>query len=131
MKMEIKISNFTANKLVMNSRKTLIRYTFIFGVIALLIGVVDPLEGSLLICIGSISLTVSTYLNKDPQWKVFLTASIMIITGVCFLFYLSSLGGFGGSSSLSWWWSVLIAPYPLGWLLSVIMLIFKLIKKTS
>lgn len=115
----------------MNARRNWIRYAFIFGVIALLTGVIDPLEGSLLISIGSITLTISTYLNNDPHWKVFLVACIMIITGVSFLFYLSSLGGFGGNSSRSWWWGLLIAPYPLGWLLSVIILILRLIRKRT
>lgn len=113
----------------MQPRRIWTRYLYIFGVIALIIGVIDPLEGSILISLGSISLAFSTYLNNDPQWKVFLSASLMIIFGVSFLFYFSSLGGFGGNSSLSWWWGVLIIPYPLGWLLSIIMLIFRLIKK--
>lgn len=115
----------------MNSKRNWTRYTFIFGVIALILGVVDPLEGSVLISIGSILLALSTYLNNDPHWKVFLSASVMIIVGVSFLFYLSSLGGFGGNSALSWWWGMLILPYPLGWLLSVIMLIIRLIRKPT
>jgi hypothetical protein len=55
----------------------------------------------------------------------------MIIVGVSFLFFLSSLGGFGGSSRLSWWWGFLIVPYPLGWLLAVIILILRTIKKPA
>jgi hypothetical protein len=47
----------------------------------------------------------------------------MIAVGVFFLFYLSSLGGFGGTSKLSIWWGLLIVPYPIGWLLSISLLI--------
>jgi len=50
---------------------------------------------------------------------------------VCFLFYFSALGGFGGSSSLSWCWGLLIVPYPAGWLLSVILLIIRAVKKQN
>jgi ABC-type multidrug transport system permease subunit len=53
----------------------------------------------------------------------------MITVGVIFLFYLSSLGGFGGNSSLSWWWGLLILPYPIGWLMDVIMLIIRAYRK--
>lgn len=106
-----------------------LRIAYIFGIIALIIGVVDPMEGSLLISIGGIFLAVSSYLRNDPYWKVFTVASVLIIIGVSFLFYLSSLGGFGGNSALSWWWGLLIIPYPLGWFLSIATLIIKAFKK--
>ncbi|HMM12418.1 MAG TPA: hypothetical protein PKE03_10030 [Bacteroidales bacterium] len=105
------------------------RIMYIVGVIALAIGALDPLEGSVVIVAGIILTTLSTYLVHDRHRKVFLTAAMMIIVGVFFLFYLSSLGGFGGNSSLSWWWGTLILPYPLGWLIAIITLINRAIKK--
>ncbi len=98
---------------------------FTVGVIALIGGAIDPLEGSIVIACGSVLISISAYLKKDSFKKLFLISSLMIVFGVCFLFYLSSLGGFGGKSSLSWWWSLLIIPYLLGWLISVIALIVK------
>jgi hypothetical protein len=111
------------------SKITWIRVAFIFGVVSLIIGVIDPLEGSVLIALGSILLTFSTYMRKDPQWKGYLAGSVMIITGVSFLFYFSTKGGFG--DSMSWWLGILILPYPLGWLLSVIMLILRIFKRPT
>jgi uncharacterized membrane protein len=103
----------------------------IIGIIAIIIGVVDPLEGSVLILAGSAAISFSTFVNKDRHWKLFLTSFLMIIVGVFFLFYLSALGGFGGNSSLSWWWGLLIIPYPAGWLLSIVLLIIRVFKKNQ
>jgi len=79
---------------------------YIIGIVAIIIGVLDPLEGSVVILAGSVAISFSTYLNKDRHWKLFFTSFLMIVIGVFFLFYLSSLVGFGGNSSLSWWWII-------------------------
>lgn len=107
------------------------RIIYIIGIIALIIGVLDPLEGSVVITVGSSLIALSTYLTKDRHWKIFLASLIMILIGVLFLFYFSSLGGFGGTSTLSWWWGILILPYPVGWLISIILLIFRAANNTK
>lgn len=104
---------------------------YVIGVIALIIGAIDPLEGSVIIVAGSLLIALSTYLRKDRHWKIFLASAIMIIIGVIFLFYLSSLGGFGGTSTLSWWWGTLILPYPIGWLMSIVLLVVRKVKKAK
>lgn len=91
-----------------------IKVLFSIGIAALIIGAVDPLEGSVVILAGSALIALSTFLDKDRHRKIFLLSFLMIVIGVFFLFYLSSLGGFGGDSSLSWWWGLLIIPYPIG-----------------
>lgn len=106
-----------------------LRIAHIFGVVALILGIIDPLEGSILIALGSILLVFSAYLRNDPHWKIFLLSSALIITGVSFLFYFSSRGGFGGSTELSWWYGALILPYPLGWLIAIALLIIRTFKK--
>jgi len=100
----------------------------IIGVIALIIGVVDPLEGSVVIMFGSALLALSAYVTSDRHSKIFTVSLIMIVVGVAFLFYFSSLGGFGGTSTLSWWWGLLILPFPIGWLTIIIVLIRRAIK---
>ena len=107
------------------------KLAFITGVVALVAGAFDPLEGSVVILIGSALLAVSTWLTKDRHHKLFLTSFIMILIGVCFLFYLSSLGGFGGQSTLSWWWGTLILPYPIGWLIAIVLLIIRAVKQNK
>ncbi|MFT3754123.1 MAG: hypothetical protein QM800_15015 [Paludibacter sp.] len=112
----------------MKNKPDLRHVMFIFGIIALIVGAFDPLEGAIVIVIGIISLTWSAYLNHDRHWRVFLAACAMIIVGVIFLFYLSSLGGFGGNSGLSWWWGILILPYPIGWIIAITTLTIRAIK---
>lgn len=107
------------------------RIIYIIGIIALLIGVLDPLEGSVVLTAGCALIALSTYLTHDRHWKIFLASLIMIVIGVFFLFYLSSLGGFGGTSTLSWWWGLLILPYPIGWLMSIITLIVRATNKSK
>ena len=99
------------------------RVIYIVGVVALIIGAIDPLEGSLLIMVGSALLALSAYVNNDRHSKIFTIALIMIVIGVFFMFYFSSIGGFGGTSTLSWWWGLLILPFPIGWITIIVVLI--------
>jgi len=104
------------------------RIVYIAGVIALILGSIDPLEGSVVIAAGCSLITLSTYLTRDRHWKIFLASLVMVAIGVCAMLYLSSLGGIGGSSGLSVWWGALVLPYPLGWLMSIVLLIIRAIK---
>jgi hypothetical protein len=106
-----------------------VRIIYIIGVIALLTGAIDPMEGSVVIAAGSTFIAFSTYITHDRHWKIFLASFILIVVGVSFLFYLSSLGGIGGKSALSMWWGTLILPYPIGWLMAIITLICRAFKK--
>ena len=84
----------------MKAKVNIPRIIYITGVVAFIIGSIDPLEGSVVIAAGSALISLSTFLNSDRHWKIFTGSLVMILTGVIFLFYLSSLGGFGGNSSL-------------------------------
>jgi len=96
---------------------------YILGIVLFIVGTIDPLEGSVLIVFGSIILTFITKRNNDRYMKWFRINAILITVGVIFLYYFSSLGGFGGTSKLSWWWGLLILPYPIGWLSQVVLLL--------
>ena len=104
------------------------RVIYITGVVALIIGLIDPLEGSIVIAAGSVLIALATYLTHDRHRKLFLLSTILIAIGVSFMFYLSSRGGFGGSSKLSWWWGLLVLPYPIGWIMAIVLLIVRLTK---
>lgn len=111
------------------TKAKILKVLFITGIVAIIIGVIDPLEGSAAILAGSLLIAISTYFLKDRYWKLFFVGFILIATGVFFMFYFSSLGGFGGNSKLSWWLISLIVPYPIGWLLTIILLLLKAGKK--
>lgn len=113
----------------MNKKINWPRIIYIIGIVALIIGAIDPLEGSVIIAGGSILLAFGTYLTHDRHRKLFFALSILIVIGVFFLFFFSWLGGFGGRSTLSWWWGTLILPYPLAWLTAIVLLIIRLFKR--
>ena len=115
----------------MKEQSKFIRILYIIGVVILLIGAFDPLEGSVLIISGSAIVSLTTFLIRDRHWKMFLVILIMILFGVVFLFYFSSLGGLGEGSSYSMWWGLLMLPYPIGWLMMIITLIVWAIKKPN
>lgn len=106
-----------------------IKVIYNLGIITVLLGAIDPLEGSIIIVAGSLLLAFATHQNRSPYRKRFIVSSLLIIFGVSFLWYLSSLGGFGGTSDLSWGWGLLIIPYPVGWILAIITIFKKKINR--
>jgi hypothetical protein len=92
----------------------------IAGFIGMLIGMIDPMEGSVVILAGSFLLAISAFLGRSRRSLIIYLSFGMIAIGVGMLFFLSSLGGVGGTSGRSWWWLLTVSPYPLGWILGII-----------
>lgn len=91
------------------------------GAIGLLVGAVDPLEGSFVILAGS-ALLWGSELMKGPGRRhlcLWTSVFVLIAVGVGAMIGLSAVGGIGGRSGRSWWWGLLLLPYPAGWLLGV------------
>ena len=106
----------------MNSRMLWSRILKVVGGIAMLLGTLDPMEGSLLILPGSGLVALGMYLGrKDHKTVLYWTwVFILIAVGVGAMFALSAFGGIGGKSGHSMWWGTLILPYPLGWLMALL-----------
>ena len=105
----------------MNARMLWSRILKVVGGSAVVVGTLDPMEGSLLILPGSGLVAVGMYLGgKDRRTVLYWTwAFILIAVGVAALFGLSAVGGIGGKSGHSMWWGILILPYPVGWLMAL------------
>ena len=90
------------------------------GFAALLVGVLDPLEGSIVILAGSAPVALGTLLGPgERRWVAYRTAVFVLIAfGVAALFGLSSVGGLG-PGHLSMWWGLLALPYLIGWTMGV------------
>lgn len=104
-----------------NWRKVL----YIGGIIMFIAGTIDPLEGSVIIALGSICMSIAKYASSDRYTKFFIYSAVFIIIGVAFLWFISSLGGYDPVEE--WWFNILILPYPIGWLIILIILIIKTI----
>ncbi len=89
----------------MNSRMLWSRLLKVVGGIAMLVGTLDPLEGSLLILPGSGLVALGVYLGGKDRRAVlcWAWAFVLIPVGVGALFGLSAVGGFGGKSGRSTW----------------------------
>jgi len=101
----------------MNKRLLWSHTLTVIGLGALLIGALDPLEGAFVILPASAVIALSAFLARSrfrrlAYWAFGLTAS-----GVGAMFIISALGGVGGPSGRSMWWSLTCLPYPLGWIL--------------
>ena len=104
----------------MDVTKRLSRILTIIGLTAMVIGVVDPLEGSLVILPGSGILALGAFLGRSRHRKLIYWSFALVAAGVGALLGLSALGGLGGRNGLSYWWGLLISPYPVGWILGIV-----------
>ena len=103
----------------MNVRKFCWQTLVIVGLVAMLLGAVDPMEGSLLILPGSALVAAGALLSNSPQRNALGGAFVLVAVGVGALFGLSAVGGVGGQSGHSMWWLLAVLPYPAGWLLGL------------
>lgn len=76
---------------------------FVIGSIAVFIGTLDPMEGSVLILAGAAVALVSVWLGGRPrhEMKYWLWTFLSIAVGVGALFGWSNVGGIGGRSGHS------------------------------
>ncbi|HEU4927443.1 MAG TPA: DUF6064 family protein [Vicinamibacterales bacterium] len=95
------------------------RRLVIIGLTLMAVGVIDPLEGSMVILGGSVLIALGTVFSRG-SYRVPLLALLLIGGGVSALFVISSLGGVGGNTGRSLWWLLLCAPDPLGWILGLV-----------
>src|ERR1035437_521846 len=97
----------------MNARELWSRILVIVGGIAMLVGALDPMEGSVVILPGSGLFALGTFLGQHERrlitYRVWVF--ILIAIGVGAMWGLSAIGGFGGTSGRSMWRGVLILPY--------------------
>jgi hypothetical protein len=103
----------------MNILSTYPRVLLIAGLALMLVGALDPLEGSLIILPGSAVATLGAFLARGHRRVMQAWAFLLIAVGVGLLFFLSSLGGVGGASGRSMWWTLVLLPYPIGWVLGL------------
>ena len=98
------------------------------GLLGMVVGALDPMEGSLIVLPGTGVTALGALLAHSRQRLRLYVAFAMVAVGVGALFGLSALGGIGGKSGRSIWWGLLILPYPLGWLLALIVGIMALVQ---
>ena len=104
-----------------NHRSLWTKIMVVLGSLGLLVGALDPLEGSVVILAGSGLLALGTWLGRAESRLIRYRTLVFILIafGVGAMFGLSAIGGLGGKSGHSMWWGVLILPYLIGWSLGI------------
>jgi hypothetical protein len=83
-------------------------------------GALDPMEGSVVVLAGSALAASGAHFGRLPRRKILCTAFGLIAIGVGALFGFSAIGGIGGNSGRSIWWSLTMVPYPVGWVMALV-----------
>lgn len=107
----------------MNAHTRWSRALFIVGLLCMLVGAIDPLEGSLLILPGSVLVALAAFLGKSRHRKLLYLSLILVAVGVGALWVLSAFGGIGRpgqNNGHSMWWGVFMLPYPVGVIMGLI-----------
>jgi hypothetical protein len=104
----------------MNRRIICSRILNVVGLAAMLVGAIDPLEGSFIILPGVAAVALAALIGKSRHTIQLSWSFALVAIGVVAMFLLSWLGGIGGNSGRSVWWAVVLLPYPIGWLMGLV-----------
>lgn len=96
------------------------RRLLIAGLIAMVVGALDPLEGSSVILLGTVLAAIGARLGHGRYRTLLYWSAILVSVGVGFMWGLSAVGGFGGSTGRALWWWLALVPYPVGWVLGLV-----------
>ena len=104
----------------MDARTRWSRILCIVGLVAMVIGFIDPLEGSFIILPGSGLVALAAFLGRSRFCTLACWAFGLTVVGVGILVVLSMYGGVGGETGRSWWWLLTVLPYPVGAIMALV-----------
>lgn len=105
----------------MSEKRSISAQVLVFlGVSAMVGGFIDPLEGSIVIVAGIVMVTIGAALTHSRHTRMLSWSLALVGIGVGALWGLSAVGGFGGTTGRSYWWGLLILPYPIGWIAGLV-----------
>lgn len=96
------------------------RALVITGLAAMVLGALDSMEGSVVIFAGSALAALGASLRHSRHAPMLLWSFALLFLGVGSMWVFSFFGGVGGANGPSKWWLLLVAPYPVGWVLGLV-----------
>jgi hypothetical protein len=96
------------------------RILIVLGLVGMLVGAIDPLEGSFVILPSVGLVALGALVGKSRHRGLLFWSMLFVAIGVAVMVVLSWLGGIGGNSGRSIWWGVAILPYPVGWIMGLV-----------
>ena len=104
------------------------RILVIAGFVLMLVGAIDPLEGSLLILPACAMVTFGTFLGRSRHRKLVLWGLVLVALGVGAIWLFTAFGGLGGDTGRSMWWALCLLPYPAGWIMCLVGAILRMVE---
>ena len=95
------------------------RLLVIIGLVGMVIGALDPIEGAFLILPASGVAALGGGLARTRHRRLLYWACGLVAVGLGVMIVFTALGGIGGRSGRSMWWGLLLLPYPVGWILGI------------
>ena len=96
------------------------RILVIVGLVNMVAGLLDPMEGAIIILAGSGLAALGARVGKSRHMKFVRWSFALTVIGVAVFWVLSARGGLGGDTFRSMWWALIVLPYPVGWVMSII-----------
>jgi len=90
------------------------------GLVAMVVGALDPLEGSLIILPGLALVALGAQRGHSRHRVLLFWSLALVAAGVGALWGISAVGGFGGNTGRSNWWALVLLPYPIGWVMGLV-----------
>jgi hypothetical protein len=112
-------------------QSSLARVLGALGIFGMVVGTLDPLEGCVAILAGSGLIALGQFLGKAERRELAFSLWVfgLIAVGVAAMFGLTAIGGGGGPGHPSSWWLLLAVTYPVGWVLGIVHLVFRLVRR--
>jgi hypothetical protein len=104
------------------------RILAIVGLAVMLIGLLDPLEGSVVILPGVGIAALGALVGHSRFARLLCCALALVAVGVAAMFAVSAVGGLGHGREYLVWWGLVVALYPIGFLLALVMAILRVIE---
>lgn len=105
----------------MSEQRSIAAQALVFiGFSAMIAGILDPLEGSLVILAGVVLVTIGAAMTRSRHTRLLSSSLVFTAVGVSALWALSAVGGFGGTTGRSIWWGLALLPYPLGFIAAIV-----------
>jgi hypothetical protein len=104
----------------MELRERWSRILCVAGMLTMVVGCLDPMEGAFLILAGSGLLALGAHLGRSRHRKLVFWAFALTAVGVAILFGLSAVGGLGGETGRSMLWALVLLPYPAGAIMALV-----------
>jgi len=102
------------------------RILVIVGLVAMVVSAVDPLEGSIVILAALGLVVIGELLTRSRHRLALYWSFVLVLSGVAAMWVMSAMGGVGGNTGRSLWWTLVLIPYPVGWLCGLIFTVRRL-----